>query len=144
MRSFFNHRRTRHTAAMMLFVWLLALGTGIANACLVQPDHGLRDHAGLSQSGFASGNLAAGAAHHDADEHDVSPEDVSCLNFCLTEQNTLVKHHADGLADLAIVPVLFLTRLLVPVLDQASPPEAFGHPTGSEPPVYIRYLRLTI
>lgn len=154
MKSFFNHRRTRYTAAVMLFVWLLALGTGIANACLVQKNHGPHGDPSHSHSVFTSTTavksdvtsdiLVKTTAHDDADEHEMSPEKAVCLNFCVAEQNTLVKHHADGLADVDIVPVLFLTWLLVPAVDQASKPEAFGSPTWSEPPVSIRYLRLTI
>jgi hypothetical protein len=37
-----------------------------------------------------------------------------------------------------------LTDLLVPVSDQTAHPQAFANPTWSEPPVSIRYLRLTI
>ena len=91
---------------------------------------------------MASDNFAK--AHVRADENDKSPDKMACLNFCVAEQNTLVKHHADGLAGLDIVPVLFLTWLLVPAVDQAFQPEAFGSPTWSEPPVSIRYLRLNI
>jgi hypothetical protein len=152
MKSFFNSRRTRYTAAVMLFVWLMSLGIGVANACLVQQANGWPEHFSHSRSGVtpvavtehdvASDNFAK--AHVRADENDKSPDKMACLNFCVAEQNTLVKHHADGLAGLDIVPVLFLTWLLVPAVDQAFQPEAFGSPTRSEPPVSIRYLRLNI
>lgn len=138
----------------MLFVWLLALATGVANACLVQQDHGRHEHSSHSHSvltsatvtehDMTSDKVATTTAHDDANEYDISPEKAACLNFCVAEQNTLVKHHAAGLADVDIVPLLFLTWLLVPAIDQACQPEAFGSPTWSEPPVSIRYLRLTI
>ncbi len=85
-----------------------------------------------------------GKVHVQADENDQSPEKMACLNFCVAEQNTLVKHQADGLVAQDMVPLPFLTRLLVPAADQTSPLEAFASPSGSEPPVSIRYLRLTI
>lgn len=152
MRPFFNYRRTRYTTAVVLFVWLLALGMGIANACLVQVDHGRHEHSSSRHSVLTSVTVAEhdvasdklATAHDDADDHDMSPEKAACLNFCVAEQSALVKHHADGLVGLDIVPVLFLTWLLVPAVDQASQPEAFGSPIWSEPPVSIRYLRLTI
>jgi hypothetical protein len=67
-----------------------------------------------------------------------------CLHFCLAEQNTLVTDHVDGLDHIDLFPILFLTGLLAPATDQTSPSEAFASPTWSEPPVSIRYLRLTI
>jgi len=152
MKYFFNSRRTRYTAAVMLFIWLMSLGIGVANACLVQQGDGRHEHFSHSHSGMTSEALAEhhvtldklGKAHVHADQNDQSPEKIACLNFCVAEQNTLVKHQADGLVAQDMVPVLFLTRLLMPATDQARPPEAFGSPNWSEPPVSIRYLRLTI
>jgi hypothetical protein len=152
MKSFFSVRRTRYTAAVMLFVWLMSLGIGVANACLLQSDHGADKYfsrsnsatipAALAGQDLAPVHIATSSVH--SDENISSPEKITCLKFCVAEQNTLVKHHADGLAGLDIVPVLFLTWLLVPAVDQAFQPEAFGSPTRSEPPVSIRYLRLNI
>ncbi len=56
----------------------------------------------------------------------------------------MVSDHWPGLVHLDLVPVLFLTGLLLPTADQTSSPQAFANPTRSEPPVSIRYLRLTI
>ena len=152
MKYFFSSRRTRYTAAVMLFVWLMSLGIGVANACLVQHNPAEDEFLGHTRSGFMSqatierelalDNFAK--VHVQTDENDKSPEKVACLNFCAAEQDTLVKDHADVLVAQDIVPVLFLTWLLMPALDQTPQPEAFGGPTWSEPPVSIRYLRLTI
>ena len=152
MKYFFSSRRTRYTATVMLFVWLMSLGIGVANACLVQQNPAEDEFFGHTRSGLMSketiereralDNIAK--AQVQADENDKSPVKKACLNFCAAEQNTLVKHHADALVAQDIVPVLFLTWLLMPALDQTPQPEAFGSPTWSEPPVSIRYLRLTI
>ena len=136
----------------MLFVWLMSLGIGVANACLVQQDQARDELLSHSRSAFRSDAIIErdlaldnfAKAHVQADENAKAPEKLTCLNFCVAEQHTLVTHHADVLVDQATVPVLFLTWLLVPALDQTSQPEAFGSPTWSEPPVSIRYLRLTI
>jgi hypothetical protein len=141
MKSFFGSRRTRCTAAVMLFVWLMSLGIGVANACLVQQDHGWHEHLSQSQSGLAFGAVTA---QDDNVNNDTSPEDLACLNFCAAEQNALVNHHADGVVAQDPVPVPFFTWSLVPVVDQTYQPQAFGGPTWSEPPVFIRFLRLTI
>ena len=74
----------------------------------------------------------------------MSPEKLTCLNFCLAEQDTLVKHQVDGDLGHPVVPVLFLTWPLLPAPDQSSQSEAFGSPTSTGPPIFIRYLRLTI
>jgi hypothetical protein len=152
MKDFFSSRRTRYTAAVMLFVWLMSLGIGVANACLVQHNPAEDEFLGHTRSGYMSkatiereralDNFAK--AHVQADENDKLPEKVACLNFCAAEQNTLIKHHADALVAQDIVPVLFLTWLLMPALDSIPQPEAFGSPTWSEPPISIRYLRFTI
>jgi hypothetical protein len=126
----------------MLLVWLMSLGIGVANACLVKTDQGWHKHLSHSHTGIAPDNFAK--VHVDAGENDKSPQTMACLNFCAAEQNTLVNDHADGLASLDIGPVLFLTWLLVPATDQTYQPQAFGGPTWSEQPIYIRYLRLTI
>ena len=54
MKSFFNSRRTRYIAAVMLFAWLMSLGIGVANACLAQQDNGWHEHFSHSRSGITS------------------------------------------------------------------------------------------
>jgi hypothetical protein len=152
MKSCFGVRRTRHTAAMMLFVWLITLGIGGANACLVQQDHQSREDFSHSHSGTS---LTAHPAHHvepdhfatasgHSDDNTSSTDKATCLRFCAAEQNTLVTDHFHGTVSLAFLPVLLLARLLVPAADQTSPPQAFVNPPCSDPPVSILYSRLTI
>jgi hypothetical protein len=136
----------------MLFVWLMSFGIGVANACLVDQGHGLREygshgHAGVGPDAIPEGHrahepVAASSVHSDKDRS--APEKVACLDFCVDEQSALVSGHVDGSVHPELAPVLFLTGLLVPVSDQTAPPQAFANPIRSEPPVSIRYLRLTI
>ena len=136
----------------MLFVWLMSLGIGVANACLVQQDHGPREYFSHSRSGTdltalaerqaARDNFATSSVH--SDENTSSPDKITCQDFCVAQQSTLVTDHLNELAHLDLVPVLFLTGLLVPAADHRSSPEALESPTWSELPVSIRYLRLTI
>jgi hypothetical protein len=152
MKSFFSAQRTRYTAAVMLFVWLMSLGIGVANACMVQQDHGAREYFSYGRSGadltdpperqVAPAHFATSSVHSDEDTS--SPEKITCLHFCVAKQNILVTAHLNGLPQLDLAPVLFSTGLLVPATDQTSPLEALESPTWSEPPVSIRYLRLTI
>jgi hypothetical protein len=152
MKSFFSAQRTRYTATVMLFAWLMSLGLGVANACLVQQDNGPREYFSQSRSGIdllalverqaAPGHLATHSVH--PDENTSSPEKITCLHFCVAEQSTLPTDHLDGLAHIDLVPILFLTGLLLPATDQTSLPEAFASPTWLERPVSIRFSRLTI
>ena len=152
MKSFFSARRTRFTAALTLFVWLMSLGIGVANACLVQQDHGPREYFNFGRSGtdltapperqLAQDNFAKSSVHFG--KKTSSPEKTACLDFCVAQQSTLVTDHLNGLPQLHLAPVLYSTGLLVPMTDQTSPLEALEDPTWSEPPVSIRYLRLTI
>lgn len=152
MKSFFSVQRTRYTAAVMLLVWMMSLGIGVANACLVQQDHGPREYfsqapsgtdlAALTELQAARDHFATNPVH--SDEHTSSPEKITRLHFCVAEQSTLITDHLDGLAHVDLIPILFLTGLLVPAADQQLPAQAFTSPGWSEPPVSIRYLRLTI
>src|SRR5665811_479937 len=90
----------------------------------------------------APAHIATNSVH--SDENTSSPEKITCLHFCVAEQSTLVTDHLDGLAHIDLVPILFVTGLLVPATDQTSTPQAFASSTWSEPRVSIRYLRLTI
>lgn len=140
MKSFFSAQRTRYTAAVMLFVWLMSLGVSVANACLLQQDHGPREY--FSQGQAVPAHVATNTLH--SDEHTAPPEKITCLHFCAAEQSTLTTDHLDGLAHLDLVPILFLTGLPVPTSNRSLPAQAFTSPSWSEPPAFIRYLRLTI
>ena len=151
MKTLFCSRLKRQTVFVMLFVWLMALGMGVANACLVQRD--LRGGEPASHSHSESRHaqpaehmtpvpLATSYVHND--DKDPSSLKLACLDFCEAQQSAAVTDHTDGLADPGLAPVPFLTGLLAPADHQMSPQEAFGIPTWSEPPVSIRYLRLTI
>ena len=152
MKSLFSARRIRHTATLMLFVWLTSLGIGVANACLVQQYHGPRDYfshgrpgtdlAALPERHAAPDHFATSSVH--SDENTSSPDKTTCLDFCVAQQSTLVTDHLNGLPQLDLAPVLFLTGLLVPTTDQTSPLEALESPTWSELAVALRYLRLII
>lgn len=122
----------------MLFVWLMTLGVSVANACLVHQDAGRHSHL-VSVS-------TADTDHQDSDGHDMSPETLACLDFCATEQSTLVKVNPqlDSPTGLDFVPVLFFTGWLLPTINRDIQLKALGSPAWSEPPVSIRFARLTI
>lgn len=155
MKYFFNQRRVRYTVAVMLFVWLLALGAGIANACLVQEDHARHGHLSHQDDGVTSitataldamaGDHASVEVSPDADDHDTSAGKLACQNFCAAEQTGVVKQKIDAPAQLEAALVLASMGWVAPPLaDHASQKPALGEPAWAEPPVFIRFLRLTI
>ena len=91
-----NNGTRRHTAWMMLLVWLFALASGAANACALEVrgshSHGAPAvHLSATDVGLetASGH-AAGTAH---DEHDTDTESTkeSCLKACDAGSQSLLK-----------------------------------------------------
>ena len=130
MKPYFSHRRTRFTAAVMLFVWLLALGTGIANACQVQEDHARHGH----------------LSHQEAGDHDTSPAKMACQDFCAAEQTGVVKQQTDAPAHLDVAPVPASMWWVAPLSADRpfSLPALDDPPPLAQPPVFIRFLRLTI
>lgn len=143
MKSFFSQRRNRITAAVTLLIWLLALGTGMANACLVQEDHARHGH--LSHEEASGITMAVTDVDALADDHGTLPEKAACQNFCGAEQSTVIKQQVDLPADLDAVLVLAsIWWAGPPSADRASQLPSLVDPTWSEPPVFIRFLRLTI
>lgn len=135
MKSFFNHHRTRCTAIVMVFVWIMTLSIGIANACVLDP----------IQSRRSTVAHAAEVSHKDADEHTVSPDKSVCLDVCAAEQTVLIKvTPLDVPTALDTTVVLILSALIIPILDQKN--QVISDPTlfRYELPVSIRFSRLTI
>lgn len=136
MKSFFNIHRTRYTAIVMVLVWLVTLGIGVANACL------------LNHDGVHSGTKvhAISDSHEDSAEKQAATSDKAiCLKVCDTEQATLVKTgHVDAPMADGVFPVLLFAALVVPVVDQRALPQPESVSPRPELPVSIRFPRLTI
>lgn len=113
----------------------MTLGIGIANACVLDP----------VQNHLSTVAHAAEVAHNDADEHTASPDKSICLDVCAAEQAALIKvKPLDIPAVLDAMPVLFLSTLIVPVLDQNNRRVFDSKLLRYELPVSIRFSRLTI
>lgn len=136
MKSFFNHHRTRCTTIVMVFVWIMTLSIGVANACLLDP---IQSH----QSTVA--HPAAEVSHDDPDEHTLSPDKSVCLDVCAAEQTALIKvKPVDMPTGLDTTAVLFLSALIVPVSDPKNQIVLDTTLIRYELPVSIRFSRLTI
>lgn len=135
MKSYFNVRHTRYTAIVMLFVWLMTVGIGVANACLVSD--ALGHHASAAQ--------VQSSHHEEVDEQAIASDKAVCLTVCDVQQSAVYKtEQVDDSADSQTAPVAFFSALTVPVLDLNDRSVPSVVPDWREPPVSIRFLRLTI
>ena len=148
MKPFSNPRTKRNTAYAAMLVWVFALASGMANACLLEKP-GQHAHIDASQSSNAhhvhASEAMAGdllALDHD-DDADASKE--SCLKACDDGLNAQVKVQTGvDLTDpgLALLPAS-AWNAATPV---ASAPSRFGDllvPIVG-PPFRLRYTRLTL
>jgi len=92
----------------MLFMWLFAMASGVANACLLEP-HGVHDRGSppshLSNAGTTSGmagERTEGLTHEDGD---TEPTKASCLKACDDGSQSLLKDSSNfELADPVVAP----------------------------------------
>lgn len=137
MKFFADTRIKRHTAFVVLLVWLFALASSVANACLLEPNE---PQPGAAQKGVAT-TLQAPAGHH-GDPGDI-PQ--SCLKVCDDGARALPKAYA-GIDHNDPGPAPLLATLWtasqpvaaapLPLADLAAP--VFG------PPLRVRYARLAL
>ena len=155
MQSRFSRRATRFTVGVMLVVWLMALGMGIANACIANDDHARHGHPHHHDGAYAS----ARDAGHDAAPEDgttatvmldrgdstPSPEKVICLNLCAAGQSSLVKQtsHESGTLITAPMPAASWRPNLA-TSDRRIPWSVQVDPAGSQLSDPLLFLRLTI
>ena len=155
----FNRRRLHRTACVTLLAWVMALLSGVVNACLLQP------YGQTASASFAASNPDVSDAgliestvvhvehgHHDDDQarqgdRDGAKEDAAkagCLKFCSDESSTLAKGkftQADLPNPVVVAVVEWHSMAPVPKGTLRSSAE---RPTSPGPPLVIRLLRLTI
>ena len=94
MKPFFNVRTKRSTALVALFVWLFALVSGVANACLIQPEK-MQDHgSGVAHSSAAEKRHAVSAVHVGAiPDHapELETSKSQCLKVCDDSSQSFAK-----------------------------------------------------
>ncbi len=139
----FNRRRTRLTAVAMLFVWLLVVGMGIANACLANEDHARHGH--LQHLDATVADQSTAAAQLDPHAQPTSSAKATCQKFCTAAQSSVFKQqsHEPGPMDAGLVPAISWWP---------AEPSPYRHSlramqrdsARSHPPIAIRFMRLTI
>jgi hypothetical protein len=139
----FNRRTTRLTVAATLFVWLLVVGMGMANACLASVDHARHGH--LHHHDETLAHEVTPGAQLDPHSQPTSPAKESCQTFCATAQSSVFKQqcHEPAQTDAALF-VAVAWRPALPAPYRHSPWAGQRNSTGPEPSVAIRFLRLTL
>lgn len=156
----FNRRQLRRTACVTLLAWVLALASGVVNACLLQP-HRLTVTASSSATSsleFADAGLIESTVAHVEHSHDDShrasqvdrnaakedADKAGCLKFCADESSTLAngKFTQADLPNPAVVAVAEWPSLAP--LHMGTLRMSAERPASPGPPLFIRFLRLTI
>ena len=145
MKLFFNTRAMRSTSLIVLLVWLSALASGVANACLLETR---QTHSHIATPAFiqaATLALVAAPGHAGAvvDGVDESHSDAPCLKVCDESMRAVPKQQATATqSDAGPAPVvqvvwgeLILVGSTLLLLDE---------PQSASPglPIRIRFSRL--
>ena len=147
MKFFADTRTKRNTAFAMLLVWVFALASGVANACLLETS----DHHATAAKGSAARTKQAPAelvAHLDATaghDDDSKSTEESCLKVCDDGTHTLPKGYSGvDLTDPG-QPSL-VTTLWTGSLHVISAPSRVDDLAVSMvgPSIRVRYLRLVL
>jgi hypothetical protein len=127
----------------MLFAWLLVVGMGMANACLANEDHARHGHLHAHDGTLADQSTAR--VQLDPNAQPTSPAKATCQKFCAAAQSSVLKQqsHEPGPMDAGLVPAIAWWPVS---------PAPYRHcawagqrdPAPSQPPVAIRFLRLTL
>lgn len=146
--NFFIHTRARrNTAFVVLLVWLFALGSSVANACLLEmrePHSSAAEHSAATTSQAPAGLLAqmgTDVAHHD--RWDGTKQ--SCLKVCDDRANALPKAYS-GIDHTDPGPAPLVATLWTGSPNFVSAPRRLGDleiPTLG-PPFRVRYSRLAL
>jgi hypothetical protein len=147
MKPFHRTRAKRATASLALLVWLFALVSGVAHACLLDSsEEGLRGAAAVSAH---SSHEHAGTARHEDHAGDLDDEsDVSkapCLKACDDGSRSLPPHISGlDLADPGIPNLVMV--LWTPDAQGVGMPERLSvtQPPPAGQPVRTLYSRLTL
>ncbi|MBN8489881.1 MAG: hypothetical protein J0M00_00410 [Burkholderiales bacterium] len=150
----FQRRRLRSTAVLTLMAWVLALLAGIVNACQLQTYTPGTLTPGLStQGGFAERGLLAGQPLLvEEGDHDVvgghegqsDTGKAGCLKFCDDESSTVATAKTSQADLVGMVTVSSIDWLAAMPIATGAPWRQVERPVSQGPPLFIRFLRLTI
>ena len=147
MKFFADTRTKRHTAFVVLLVWMFALASSVANACFLETD---QPHSRAMKKSAATTVEAPAGLHTqlgtDAGRHDESDgTKESCLKVCDDGTHTLPKACA-GVDHTDPGPALLLATLWTGSPNVVSAPRRLDDAaiTTVGPPLRVRYSRLAL
>ena len=146
MKPFSNHRTKRNTAFVALMVWLFAMASGIANACLLEtPAKHSHVAATHPEDAGRSPALAGHAVAVDDHDDDLDASRESCLKACGDGANAPVKLQTGGdLTDPGLAPLaMTIWTTAAPVASVPSRFDILQVPIVG-PPFRVRYSRLAL
>ena len=152
MKYFTDSRSKRHTALVVLLLWLFALASGVANACLLESP-GLHSHANLHATAAQAPAHEARHAHSQqrgdranaAGNSDPEASKQACLKACDDGTRTAPKACA-GVEQVDPGPPPLVTTLWVASAQAAPAPgwlDELAVPIVG-PPLRVRYSRLAL
>jgi hypothetical protein len=151
---YFQRHHLRRTAGLTLLAWVLALLAGTVNACQVQL-HGPGTQASvvITQGDSAErGMRARQTLHREAGDHDGAGGPAghadagkgACLKFCDDESSTVAKGEATQTDLPGIVKVASTDWLPAMPTATVASWRSVEQQGSQGPPLFIRFLRLTI
>ena len=145
MKLLFNSRSKRNTAFMVLLVWLFALASGVANACLLEARQTHSHGATSSHAVEHASVIVPGHTGVVADGLGESPFKAPCLKVCddgtrsFPKQDSTVAQTDPGPAPLVVV----LWGAVAPVVPMLREIE-IEQPATPVLPIRVRFSRLVI
>lgn len=147
MKLFSNTRAKRNTAFVVLLMWLFALASGVANACLLEA-RGTHSHAAAAGSSGAVHEPAVSAGHagavagHDDGSHSAK---APCQKVCSEGSQSLVTPDLK-VAQVDFGPAPFVAVLWTPATPVVLAPGPMDDmpPAHVGPPIRVRFSRLAL
>ena len=150
MKPFLNSRTKRSTAFVVLWVWLFALASGAANACLIQTEK-MHDHGSQavhSHPSTANKGHAISAAHGDAiADHDsgIEASKSQCLKVCEDGSQSLPKQQVSfDLTHPVLLPLLAVAYATATPMVSAREMAVIQRPPDPRLPIRVGLSRLAL
>ncbi len=147
MKPFSATRTKRNAAFFAMLVWLFALASGIANACLLETheSNGYIASAGFSAKADAPAIVAYHASAFAGHDHDSDTSKAPCLKVCDDESRSLLKQES-GAAQTDPGPAPLVAVLWIAATDGGAPPLRVEdlQPLAPGLPLRLRYVRLAL
>ena len=138
MKLFSNPGTQRSIAFAVLLVWLVALASGVANACLLEP----RGTPSQTVAAGSSKPADAAVADHDDDSHNAK---APCLKVCDAGSHTLTTTPSEADAtDPGLAPVVTVLWTAARRVGPETGRVHDLHPPDPGPPLRVRYSRLAL